>query len=183
MLVRTETSLDAFANDFLAYLCGGFHIDNRWRIKVITCDDKNWATTVPQPIRDRLSSNYQENGHPVVLIYDLAEDSKVSEEYHRLCMRVVGFSPEQIDALSQYDMLVIINGNHPIPQREPHPFLPPLVVIAHMTLHFIELILQRQIIREQENTHNYADYEATDLLHKFAEDVGVEEFTQRYCLD
>ena len=47
MLVRTEGSLDAFANDFLTYLCGGFHIGNRWRIKVITCNDKTWAITIP----------------------------------------------------------------------------------------------------------------------------------------
>jgi hypothetical protein len=181
MLVRTEGSLDAFANDFLTYLCGGFHIGNRWRIKVITCNDKNWAITIPRPIRDRLSKNYQEEGHPVVLVYDLAEDSKVSEEYHRFCMRVVGFSRDQVDALNQYDALIILNGDHLIPQREEPPLLPQLAVIAHMTLHFIEFILHRQIIREREYTHNYEDHNARALLHEFVEDSGIEEFTNRYC--
>jgi hypothetical protein len=180
MLVRTESSLDAFANDFLTYLCGGFDIGNRWRIKVITCNDKTWAITVPRLIRDRLSSSYKKEGHPVVLVYDLAEDSKVSEEYHRFCMRVVGFNPEQVNTLNQYDMLIIINGDHLILQP---PIPPQLVVIAHMTLHFIEFILHRQIIREQEYTHNYDDHNARALLHAFVEDSGIEEFTNRYCLD
>lgn len=181
MATLIEEKFDRFANDFLAYLCGGFHIGNRWRIKVTTCDDKNWANTVPHPIRNRLSSNHQEEGHPIVLVYDLTKGSEVSEEYHRFCMRVIGFSHEQINTLSQYDILIIINLDHPIPQREAPSFLPQFVVIAHMTLHFIEFILHQQIIREQVSTHNYDDHEARALLHAFVEDSGIEEFMNRYC--
>jgi hypothetical protein len=181
MMVKDEISLDAFANDFLAYLCNEFYITNCWCIKVIECTDANWAATVPESIRKRLEVNYQNSSHPVVIVYDL--DFKVSEENHRICLRIIGFSPDQTDAFSQFDMLIIFNRDRPIPPNEAPPFLSQFVVISHVALHYIERILQRQIIVEQEYTHNYDDHQARGLLHRFVEELTVEEFTRRYCLE
>jgi hypothetical protein len=170
--------LDQFANSFLTYLCRTFRINqstNIWRIKVIPCDDKKWTTSIPSAIRDRL-----DRATPIVLIYGLADDEKVTTDYHRFCMEAAGFAHNEADALSPFDLLIFIKTDQAIPNHEDLPY-PALVIISHMVIHFAELLLHRKIISESATIHDYNNPAAVNILRSFIEQLGgVEVFLKLY---
>ena len=178
--VTQGAPLDRFANDFLEYACWQFRVSNRWLVKVVQCDERNWIATIPAKMREKLDERYEEQKAPIALVYGLADEAKVSRAYRRICLQATGFTQEQIDSLSQFDVLFFVRTDLTIPNHKDLPF-PALLVLSHMTIHFAEMILHRKIIQEPHLTHNYDDKAAVHLLRMFVEELhGLENFLKLY---
>ena len=177
VLATQDTSLDNFAEDFLTYVCRQFGISNKWQIKVIACDQRSWQT-IPPKVREKLDRRYEKQKGPIALVYGVSDEAKVSGDYRRICLGAAGFTQQQVDSLSQFDVLFFVRTDQRIPNHRALPY-PALLVTAHMTLHFAELILHQTIIQEPNLTHNYEA--AVHLLSMFVEKSGgIANFLELY---
>lgn len=176
MLAISQT-LDRFATDFHRFLSKSFHNDSRnWNVKVVIVNNETWASLVPEHLREQFrQSDGNEGCRDFMIVYDRnRERIQVPVKDRRLGMRVCGFKKEQIDSLSQYDILLFVSSDYDIS-------IP--VQLAHLLIHIQEALSNREIFHEQEsNTHDFCDSATLELLLRFVADVGEEEFSRRYRL-
>ena len=129
-----EGKLDRFANAFFAFLAIRYDLKPEFRIKVVHSNNQNWKAIVPAKLRAATENSTQ--FQHIALAFAKSNAEKPSQEDKQLGLSAAGFEAKQVEQLSQFDALIILNFDEPIRMKSGEPYFWN-VLISHHVLHWL----------------------------------------------
>jgi hypothetical protein len=164
-----ETKLNRFANDYYSYLSAEYALPtNDYQLKVLPLCHHNCKKLIPSPLRQ-----YQKHFNHIYVLWLSKRDPNrkptCHEKIHALV--TVGYPPELAQELANYNIIILLDTDHPI-CRQNGDILVPNIPIAHHLLHLVEALTNRELVPEQPFVHDYELEEALQPLRNFTTRIG-----------
>jgi len=172
-----ENKFDRFATDYYLFLALRYDLNHNCRIKVLHCSNQNWKTIMPAKLREATENNLQFQ-HVTLTLKSNA--GKPNEEDKRIGLIAAGFTEEQAQALRHYDAVLFVNFDQPARMETGEPYLWN-VLISHHVLHIVELLIDKRLMNEPPDKHDYEEPEALQHFNRFVAWIGgPDEMIDRY---
>jgi len=193
-----ERTIDIYAKDFLSFANNELGIKASWmpKVKALYCTERSWTwlwnvysqtvTGNPQeyPNRSELNpENWQRANGVLFRLMKFDTEGRwvgLSEGERLILLTHKGFDREQAEGLVPFDAIIFLNSSRLIEAAKRGNPCTAHSVVAHECIHILESLSGRTIIKGV-NPNKYFEHPiVVELLKKFVDETGLDEFNRRY---